>query len=433
MRNLTPGMIIDLLARNEPNRLIGAAETEQVDFKLTAYLLSEDHQKWELAKDVAAFANKYGGVVVIGVESERQRNEIADIATAVRPIRKALVDLKQHRGVIDSWIYPRLQGVDLRWYPPYAVEQLGVLIIDIPPQEEANKPFIVRDMRDPQAEFKGAIGIPRRDGERVVWDTAQDLHRKITRQPIVTMAAGSGAGSALDRATTRVNQMEQLQEWQAEPIYFLQAIPPEGPETIADFCSFVRNSLVNHSVLRPQGFARRWRVKPEAFEEGWVTRTRDGSIWIDPNGLLTQGLLASEDTILGYYYNQNRLEGDTLVLHPIALVEMTLEFFRFLHSEIKLRAGRGSWRYRVLCRRFRSQGIRLPAGFPHQKKVSIDDENLRLASTDDWDRQFREIGAANRDAFEALKRLYALFGHSGASIPLVDSDAVSEEQLIKLG
>ena len=55
---LTPGQIVDALARNEANRLVGALETEQVDFKLAPYMLTENHQKWELAKDVAAFANK---------------------------------------------------------------------------------------------------------------------------------------------------------------------------------------------------------------------------------------------------------------------------------------------------------------------------------------------------------------------------------------
>lgn len=429
MPNMTSGMIIDALARGELDRLIGAAETEQIDFKRTPYLLNENHQKWELAKDVAAFANKHGGVIVVGVETERQRNEIAEIATAVRPIRKELVDLRQHRGVIDTWVYPRLQCVDLRWYPPNAGEPQGVLVIDIPPQEEVNVPFIVRGMHDPQSEFRGAVGIPRRDGERIVWDTAQDIHREIRRQSGIPAAAGS----TLERTAARVNQMEQLQEWQSGAVFFLQAIPPDGPETIADFYGSVRDSFINRSILRQRGFARRWRVQAEAFEGGWITRTRDGLTWIDPDGLLTQGLLASEDTILGWYYNQNRREGAPVILHPVVIVEMTLEFFRFLYSEIKPRAGRGSWQYRVSCRRFQSQSIVLPVGFPRREEITGDYEGLGRASSDDWNRQFQETGTANRDAFEALQRLYALFGNSGASIPFVDNGAVSEEQLIGLG
>ena len=142
MPNLTPGQIVDALARNDANRIIGTDESEQVDFKRAPYLLTENHQKWELAKDVAAFANKRGGVIVVGVESERQLNEIIESAIAIRPVRKAIVDLPQHRSVIDAWIYPRPEGVDLRWYPPEADQESGLFLIEVPPQRDSIMPFI---------------------------------------------------------------------------------------------------------------------------------------------------------------------------------------------------------------------------------------------------------------------------------------------------
>ena len=136
MAVMTPGQIIDALAKGERDRLTGAEETEQVDFKLAFYALAEARQKWELAKDVAAFANKRGGLIVVGVETERRLNEIVEFVTSIRPVRKDLVDLVQCRGVIDGWIYPRPEGVDLRWYPPEAREQSGVLVIEVPAQRE---------------------------------------------------------------------------------------------------------------------------------------------------------------------------------------------------------------------------------------------------------------------------------------------------------
>src|SRR5258708_5983806 len=126
MSTLTPGQIVDVLARNEPDQLIGAEETEQVDFKRGPYHLVTAAQKWELAKDVAAFGNRLGGIIIIGVETERRTNEIIDVAKQIRPVRKAEVDLLQYRGVIDAWIYPRLEGVDVRWYPPDTAEELGI-------------------------------------------------------------------------------------------------------------------------------------------------------------------------------------------------------------------------------------------------------------------------------------------------------------------
>ena len=121
---------------------VGAQETEQVDFKQSPYLLTEDRHKWELAKDVAAFANRRGGVIVVGVETERRSTEIRESARSVRPVRKELVDLPQHRGVIDSWIYPRVEGVDLRWYPPATTETSGIFLIEIPAQPESLGPAL---------------------------------------------------------------------------------------------------------------------------------------------------------------------------------------------------------------------------------------------------------------------------------------------------
>lgn len=95
---LTTGQIIDALARNDTSQLIGAVETEQVDFKLGPYVLTENYQKWELAKDVAAFANRRGGVIVVGIRAERGVNEIVETAREIRPIRKAVIDLPQYRG-----------------------------------------------------------------------------------------------------------------------------------------------------------------------------------------------------------------------------------------------------------------------------------------------------------------------------------------------
>lgn len=58
MPTLTPGQIVDALAQGQVDRLIGNDESEQVDFKLAPYLLDTDERRWELAKDVAAFANR---------------------------------------------------------------------------------------------------------------------------------------------------------------------------------------------------------------------------------------------------------------------------------------------------------------------------------------------------------------------------------------
>jgi len=432
MASLTPGQIVDALAGNDCNRLIGTDESDQVDFKLAPYQLDENHQKWELAKDVAAFANKRGGVIVIGVECPKRVNEIVETATNIRPVRKAVVNLQQYPSVVDAWIYPRPEGVDFRWYPPDAAEESGLLLIEVPAQRRGNIPFIVRDMREPDAEFKGAIGIPRRDGARIIWETAQDIHRHITRKS--SNAGGSPpAQPEIDHARTRVSTIEQQQGWEVLPVYTLQALPPEGPDILDGFYDEVRGSLNNHQRLREAGFAPWQNFDIELAEGGLIARRNDIVTWVEPSGLATHSLLIGENTYLGWYYNEHRAEGAPLIIHPIALVETTLEFFRYVYLQLRPRCGGGAWRFRIACHRLQSNRISLPRGHPtpHNPWAFIYGQPP-LASSDEWEREFDEAGSSGRDAFEALQRVYALFGHPPAAIPLVTDNAVSENLLTGL-
>ncbi len=283
-------------------------------------------------------------------------------------------------------------------------------------------------MRDPETEFKGSVGIPRRDKDRIVWDTAADIHRQITRAAPNSMTVVPVGGGALERGQARIAELEQMQGWEERPAYFLQAFSPEGQE-LQGFYDEVRQALVNHQILRADGFAPWGNARIEMLDGGWLAHRSDIVTLVEPDGLITHGLLVSDNTYLGWYFNDNRAEDAPLLLHPIAVVETTLEFFRFLFSQIRPRADRGDWRYRISCRRFRSQDVGLPAGHPTQRFVF----NPPLASSDEWDRIFNEAGSPDRDAFEALQRFYALFGHPSTAIPLVENNAISEEALVRLG
>jgi hypothetical protein len=105
MPSLTTGQIVEALVTNEPERLLGSTESEQVDFKLAPYVLTENHQKWELAKDVAAFANKRRGL------NSHQRLREAGFA----PWQNADIELEEggliaRRNDIVTWVEPDRLG-----------------------------------------------------------------------------------------------------------------------------------------------------------------------------------------------------------------------------------------------------------------------------------------------------------------------------------
>src|SRR5260370_40605430 len=74
------GELVEVLVRGDFERLLGTEESSWVEFKRDPYHLKTPRDCWELAKDVAAFANHQGGTIVIGVATERRTHEVSDSA-----------------------------------------------------------------------------------------------------------------------------------------------------------------------------------------------------------------------------------------------------------------------------------------------------------------------------------------------------------------
>jgi len=109
------GEVLIALAANRWAELSGTAESDSLDFKRSPYSMSQqdpgkaERQKWELAKDVAALANAQGGLMVIGVGTQRQQHEIADLVSEIKPFSRALVDPVQYQDATRNGV-PRPSG-----------------------------------------------------------------------------------------------------------------------------------------------------------------------------------------------------------------------------------------------------------------------------------------------------------------------------------
>jgi predicted HTH transcriptional regulator len=58
--------VVSALAQGRPEVLIGTTENSWLDFKSTPYPVHTDKGKFDLCKDVVAFANAQGGLLVCG-------------------------------------------------------------------------------------------------------------------------------------------------------------------------------------------------------------------------------------------------------------------------------------------------------------------------------------------------------------------------------
>src|SRR3954470_16193814 len=88
-------------------------ESLQLEFKSAGALENTPRNKIELSKDVSAFANGIGGLVVYGLSEDRA----AHIATAFDPIDRTVVTKEWLEQVITSNIHPKIQGLVIHVIP----------------------------------------------------------------------------------------------------------------------------------------------------------------------------------------------------------------------------------------------------------------------------------------------------------------------------
>jgi hypothetical protein len=131
----------DLLRAGRWELFLGQPESEWLDVKGAPYTGHKEIWKHELARDVAAFANSPdGGVIVIGMTTRKDGDteELDDI----REIELSSVKPSTYRQVIRKWVFPEVVGLEIE-HLKGVVAGRGLVMLGIPPQPEASRPFLV--------------------------------------------------------------------------------------------------------------------------------------------------------------------------------------------------------------------------------------------------------------------------------------------------
>ena len=140
---LTRDQVQVILDSGDFDALIGAVENDWLECKAAPYRTKEEHQKLELAKDVSALANASGGIILIGLKTQREPTHFGDQIREARSFPQRLVNANQYHDILKSWIYPTPQQVEIRWYPSHSDRKKGILAICIPVQVSVDKPFLL--------------------------------------------------------------------------------------------------------------------------------------------------------------------------------------------------------------------------------------------------------------------------------------------------
>ncbi len=340
-----------LLETGDFDKLIGAVECEWLECKLAPYQVKEDLQKQELAKDVSGLANADGGMILIGIRTERNPTHFGDEIKEVRAFPRTLVDLNQYHDILQSWVYPPLQQVDIRWLPSSVNNEKGIVAISIPNQMTAQRPFLVTKSIDETGKrVEVVFGYVERRRENATPISVQELHALIKNGLLFDSLNRqyNSIQEALQQLLTEQSReknfsleqdiQELLRDRRNEalteaklltgPIFVLAAIPVEEVEIPALFQSksadLVR-LLENPPELRSDGFDLNTGESPKIIK-GQLRRTVSPEykildLWRD--GTLIFAARGDEEFLC--WGKRSRSRGP-LRINPLVLSESTYLF-----------------------------------------------------------------------------------------------------------
>jgi len=145
--------------------LVGLDEANWFEAKQSAaYNLGTPSGRYELAKDVCAFANSDGGFLLIGLNTERLIEQNTDRVVSLDLCAHANFDPAQYEGIIREYVHPEIANLQVGWIPAASQPDIGLGVIEIPPQQSERKYFLTaRVVEDAQALRQIVFGLSRRN------------------------------------------------------------------------------------------------------------------------------------------------------------------------------------------------------------------------------------------------------------------------------
>ncbi len=426
----------------DPHELIGEPETSWLDFKTAPYAIgsanaNHEHERFELAKDVTALGNAKGGVILIGVETERDANIQEDVAARLRPVSKGNLNAQQMKEVIRDWTYPLLE-VEIRPHDvPGESGQLWSVSVDR--HQESEFPFFVT---------KGFVGeggpdrrqfaVLKRVGTDNVAVSPQQVHgwtnvgnRRQEEVPGMTpKPALEDADSVLSSDLRAIGSQPG---WAS---YYLQAVPV-GADRLSRFHQGASDSLYDALVqprhhLRAMGFNLPDGEAPERTANGSLRLTwvQNDSISVTPAGLATA--IEGQDH-LTWGYENFAISGERWI-NSIAIVEFTLDFWRFYAQEVLSRIDETvstSWRAGLRGLQ-EPERLYLPSQAVKRGPRILSPRDRHDAPRDSFDSDWSSTTELEppRLAFECLSNVFGYFGFDEAVIPYSGDGAVDEEAIL---
>ncbi|MGA5253353.1 helix-turn-helix domain-containing protein [Streptomyces pseudogriseolus] len=248
------------LDAQEPGSLLGLRETQWLDAKAAPYQLAGPKAVEELAKDVAAFANGGGGLIVIGIATRPEHDE--EVLDRIVGLDPAAVNVDQIRKLIRQWITPAPRGVRVGWS---GADGERVVFIDVPEQAAGTLFVVPAPVGKPGSPRTDTVAVPMRDGDSTHW-----LPRAEIQQLLSAGVRASGVPTA--QALTELVRKAVSEAGPDGGLRVGQGLPDREREMRAAY-----EQLAGAGLGRPAGEA--WAQGPAALQDlhheldgepGWV-------------------------------------------------------------------------------------------------------------------------------------------------------------------
>lgn len=198
--------------------LIGLQEDAWLEAKGgKPYDLDTPEGRYELAKDVAAFANGTGGLIIIGLQTTRPAEAQTEVIAGYDLCAQEGFDAERYASLIEEYIHPKIEGLNVRWIPANRERTQGLGIIEVPPQNPDRQYFLIANVVDAGSKIRQFVfGIVRRNESSNDPFTIAQLYR-------YTQSGKSSIAQALTRIEEKVDGL--LNEAR-----HVNRASPEGPE-----------------------------------------------------------------------------------------------------------------------------------------------------------------------------------------------------------
>jgi hypothetical protein len=178
---LPRSVALDLFCAGRWDLFKGQPESDWLEAKGAPYdhLAGKLGKNWpyELAKDVAAFANSpEGGLIAIGLTTEDQGD--GEVINGHREFDLSRVRGPTYRKYVAQMVYPRVIGFEVRRIEG-AREDRGLAVLVIPPQSPSDRPFLVQGVISRGKALGSHVPWPvRREDDTALMDAAA-IHARL--------------------------------------------------------------------------------------------------------------------------------------------------------------------------------------------------------------------------------------------------------------